>query len=161
MKKVIVLSAVVLSSLVFGYSAQAQVRFNVNINIGSQPAWVVNQDQADYYYIPDADCYYSVREKVYVVHEGNNWRRMQQLPPRFRNFDFRNRRVISIRGQQAPYMHHDENRMAYARANDRFNDHGHDNRFDRRDNDRHDNDRRGNDHRDDDRRNDNRRDRRS
>lgn len=153
MKKVIVLSAVVLSSLVLGYSAQAQVRFNVNINIGSQPAWVVNQDQADYYYIPDADCYYSVREKVYVVHEGNNWRRMQQLPPRFRNYDFRNKRVISIRGQQAPYMHHDENRMAYARANDRFNDR--DNRFDRRDNDR-----RGND-RHDDRRNDNRRDRRS
>jgi len=153
MKKVIVLSAVVLSSLVFGYSAQAQVRFNVNINMGSQPAWVVNQDQADYYYIPDADCYYSVREKVYVVHEGNNWRRMQQLPARFRNYDFRNKRVISIRGQQAPYMHHDENRMAYARANDRFNDR--DNRFDRRDNDR-----RGNDRRDD-RRNDNRRDRRS
>lgn len=153
MKKVIVLSAVVLSSLVFGYSAQAQVRFNVNVNIGSQPAWVVNQDQADYYYIPDADCYYSVREKVYVVHEGNNWRRMQQLPPRFRSYDFRNKRVISIRGQQAPYMHHDENRMAYARAYDRFNDR--DNRFDRRDNDR-----RGNDRRDD-RRNDNRRDRRS
>lgn len=144
MKKVIVLSAVVLASLVSGYSAQAQVRFNVSINIGAQPAWITNNDHADYYYVPDADCYYSVRERVYVYRDGNSWRKAPNLPGRYKNFDFRNRRVISIRGQQAPYMHHEENRMGYARANDRFNN-DHD-RFDhggpKRDNDRR-NDRRG------------------
>lgn len=150
MKKVIVLSAVVLSSLMLSHSAQAQVRFNVNINIGAQPAWVANNDNADYYYVPDADCYYSVRERVYVFRDGNNWRKAPNLPGRYKNFDFRNRRVISIRGQQAPYMHHDENRNAYARANDRFNND--------RDRFNHNQPQRGGDDRRNDHRNDGRRD---
>ncbi|BAV04535.1 hypothetical protein SAMN05421788_110265 [Filimonas lacunae] len=123
MKKVIVLSAVVISSLVFSHSANAQVRFNVSINVGAQPTWVNNSNtrDADYYYIPDADCYYSVNEKMYVYRDGANWRKAPQLPGRFKNFDFRNKRVIGIKGQEAPYMHHAENRNAYNNANEKFN----------------------------------------
>jgi Ni/Co efflux regulator RcnB len=121
MKKLIVLSTVVISSLMFS-SAKAQVRFSVNINIGAQPTWVANNDAADYYYLPDIESYYSVREKVYVYREGNQWRRGASLPARYRNYDFRNKHVISIKGQDRPYLHHEQNRFEYARANNRFDD---------------------------------------
>jgi Ni/Co efflux regulator RcnB len=153
MKKLIVLSTVVISSLIFS-SAKAQVRFSVNINIGAQPAWVANNDAADYYYLPDIESYYDVRDRVYVYREGNQWRRGAYLPARYRNYDFRNKHVISIKGQDRPYLHHEQNRNAYANANNRFNQqHGpqqrQDNRNDRHDNrnDRRDNDHRGNDNR--------------
>lgn len=119
MKKLIILSALVISSLVYS-SAKAQVRFNVNINIGNQPVWVNNNNAADYYYIPDIDCYYSVPERVYVYHEGNYWRKSAYLPSRYRNYDFRNKRVISIKGQDKPYLHHEENRRSYAQAVPRY-----------------------------------------
>ncbi|BAV06229.1 hypothetical protein SAMN05421788_106296 [Filimonas lacunae] len=125
MKKIIVLSAIAISSIVLGNTAQAQVSFHVNLNVGAQPAWIVNNDAADYYYIPDAECYYNVRERVYVYRDGNRWMKGPNLPGRYRNFDFRNRRVIGIHGQDRPYLHHTENRMGYARANERFdNQHG-------------------------------------
>jgi hypothetical protein len=133
MKKIMILSAIALSSFMVS-KAQAQVRFNVNINIGSQPAWVANTDQADYYYMPDIDCYYSVPERVYVYREGNNWRRAPKLPARYGNYDFRNKRVISIRGEKQPYLR--DHRNDFARANDRYN------RRDVARNDHHGNDRR-------------------
>lgn len=135
MKKLIILSAIAITSLVISTSAQAQVRFNVNINIGAQPAWVATPDPADYYYIPDIDCYYSAKERVYVYRDGNNWRRGASLPSRYRGYDFRNKRVIAIRGQERPYLH--DNRNAFAQAN---------NRYDHHDQDRHDRNDRRNDH---------------
>lgn len=122
MKKVIVLSAIALGFIVFSSnSAQAQVSFGVNINIGSAPVWNAGPPAANYYYIPDADCYYSVREKVYVYRSGNRWVRGAHMPGQYRNFDFNNRRVIAIQGQDKPYLHHEQNRAEFARANERYN----------------------------------------
>ena len=142
MKKLIVLSVVVISSLIYS-SAKAQVRFSVNINIGNQPAWVNNNSASDYYYMPDIECYYSVPERVYIFREGNSWRRSASLPPAYRNYDFRNKRMISIKGQDKPYMHHEQNRREYAQAGNRYQQAPANNRQDNR-HDRFDN-RKGND----------------
>lgn len=119
MKKLIVLSALVISSLAYS-SAKAQVRFSVNLNIGNQPVWVNNTSAADYYYLPDIECYYSVPERVYIYRNGNSWRRSASLPVAYRNYDFRNKRIIGIKGQDRPYLHHEENRRSYAQATPRY-----------------------------------------
>jgi hypothetical protein len=131
MKKSIILSAIVISSLLFS-SAQAQIKLNVNINIGDQPTWVANQDAADYYYLPDIDCYYDVKERVYVYREVNVWRRSPSLPPKYKNYDFRNKHAISIKGQDKPYLHHDQNKQKYMKADKQFTKkHGQQNNQDR------------------------------
>lgn len=135
MKKLIVLSVLVISSLAYS-SAKAQVRFSVNINIGNQPVWVNNSSAADYYYLPDIECYYSAPERVYIFREGNSWRRSASLPSRYRNYDFRNKRVISIKGQDKPYLHHEENRRSYAQAGPRYQQSSSTRRNDKHDNNR-------------------------
>lgn len=131
MKKLIILSAIVMSSLMMSSAAKAQLR--LNINIGAQPVWVNNSNAADYYYLPDADCYYSVKERVYVYREGNNWRKASGLPDRYKNYDFRNKKVIAINGQDKPYLHHDDNRNSYAKANEGYRQQDN-NRNDKKDN---------------------------
>ncbi|BAV06235.1 hypothetical protein SAMN05421788_106302 [Filimonas lacunae] len=124
MKKLIVLSAVAISSLIFSYSASAQVRFNVNINIGNAlPAWISysNTPHSDYYYIPDADCYYSTNERMYIYRDGANWRRGAEMPGRFRGMDFRNRRIVGMRGEDMPFNHQQPNGNAFNNGNNHFN----------------------------------------
>ena len=60
MKKIIICVALFVSAL-FVKDAAAQVRFNVNFNIGSQPVWgPIGYDYVEYYYLPDIEVYYYV-----------------------------------------------------------------------------------------------------
>ena len=64
MKKMIIGLAIVITSGM-AVPASAQVRVNLNINIGSQPAWgPAGYDYVEYYYLPDIDVYYYVPTAV-------------------------------------------------------------------------------------------------
>ena len=57
MKKFIVCAALLFSAAFFK-EASAQVRVNVNVNIGSQPVWgPEGYHYLDYYYLPDIEEY--------------------------------------------------------------------------------------------------------
>lgn len=76
MKKIIMISALMVSTAI---AANAQV--NVNVNIGMQPAWgPVGYDYVRYYYLPDADAYYDVNSRVFVVFANGAWVRRSALP---------------------------------------------------------------------------------
>lgn len=114
MKKLIILSAIVLSSVMVSNKANAQLRVNLNLNLGPVTAWISNDNINDYSYLPDIDCYYSPSQQVYVYRDGNNWQRNRVLPERYRNFDFAHVRMVSMQGQQRPYMNHEVNRNNWA-----------------------------------------------
>ena len=87
MKKIIIGLAVAISLASFK-DATAQVRFNVNVNIGSQPVWgPVGYDHVDYYYLPDIETYYYVPTHQFVYLSGNRWVFSASLPSRYRNYD--------------------------------------------------------------------------
>ncbi|SHG19123.1 hypothetical protein SAMN05444396_105301 [Flavobacterium segetis] len=66
--------------------AHAQV--SVNVNIGSQPKWAPNNQQAtEYYYLPDVETYYDVRQSQFIYYGNGRWLRSRNLPNQYRNYD--------------------------------------------------------------------------
>src|ERR1700738_1791636 len=86
MKKII-FCAVIASAFLFN-SATAQIRFRVNVNVGSQPPWrPAGYDYAEYYYLPDIETYYYVPTRQFIYLSGNNWVFSSSLPRRYSNYD--------------------------------------------------------------------------
>ncbi len=97
----------------FTFASQAQV--NVNINLGTQPAWgPTGYDHVDYYYMPDIESYYYVPDRVYIYRDGNTWHRSRALPARYRNFNVYNSHKVVINGVNRPYLQHAKYRQEYA-----------------------------------------------
>jgi len=110
MKKTILLSVFLWCSFLFNETT-AQAR--VNINIGAQPVWgPVGYDYVDYYYLPDAEVYYSVPQRVYIYEERGTWVRAASLPTRFGAIDLYHVYKVVI-NEPKPYLHHITYKVKY------------------------------------------------
>jgi hypothetical protein len=77
---------VIATVLLFSAIIQAQV--SVNVNIGRPPAWApVGYADAEYYYLPDVEAYYDVRQTQFIYYGNGRWMRSRYLPGQFRNYD--------------------------------------------------------------------------
>ena len=113
MKKIVLITCLVAIGSIYGYKADAQVRFNVNVNIGSQPAWgPEGYDYAEYYYMPDIDAYYYVPERQFIYLEGSRWVFAPALPPRFHYDLYRGYKVVV--NDPRPYLNPGIYRNRYA-----------------------------------------------
>jgi len=114
MKKVIICAALFLSAT-FYKDAAAQIRFNVNVNIGSQPVWgPVGYDYVEYYYLPDIEAYYYVPTRQFVYMSGNRWIFSASLPPRYRGYDLYSGYKVVVNRPRA-YRYFNDDRMRYGR----------------------------------------------
>jgi hypothetical protein len=87
MKKTILIVALLMSGFTF-YTASAQVKVGLNINIGTQPSWgPVGYDHVEYYYLPDIDAFYNVPNHQYVYLERGQWVFRAYLPTRYSNYN--------------------------------------------------------------------------
>lgn len=112
MKKIITVCSLVFS-MAFVQPAEAQVRINANINIGSQPLWgPVGYDHVDYYYLPDVDVYYSVPERRFIYLDGGRWVFAASLPTRFGSINLYTVPKIVI-NEPRPYLRADVYRVKY------------------------------------------------
>lgn len=115
MKKLSILSAILLSGALYANSATAQVRINVGFNLGGpvvvqRPVAVASYD--DYYYLPEVDSYYNVDENLYYYNDGYDWVSAAYLPGAYRNYSWRNVRRVEIHANR-PYMNHNVYRTRY------------------------------------------------
>ena len=114
MKKVIICAALFLSATLFK-DASAQLRVNVNFNIGSQPVWgPVGYDYAEYYYLPDIEAYYYVPARQFVYLSGSRWVFSTSLPPRYRNYDLYSGYKVVVNKPRA-YRYFNDDRVRYSR----------------------------------------------
>jgi hypothetical protein len=147
MKKIILIMAVI-AFIATAQKSTAQVRFNVNLNIGTQPDWgPAGYDHAEYYYLPDIDVYYYVPQRQFVYFSNGRWVFGAFLPAWYRSYDLYNSYKVVI-NEPRPYLHHEAYSTRYAmykglhgrqsnnRNDDRYrsyngrennNDRGHDN----------------------------------
>lgn len=94
--------------------ADAQVRVNVNVNIGSQPVWgPVGYDYVDYYYLPDIDAYYYVPSRQFIYLNGPRWVWASSLPAPYRGYDLYHGYKVVI-NEPRPYLHHNTYKAKYA-----------------------------------------------
>lgn len=113
MKKVILCTAIFVFAVTFK-NAEAQVRVNLNVNIGSQPVWgPVGYDYAEYYYLPDIECYYWVPRHQFVYLSGDRWVFSANLPPRYRSYDLYSGYKVVVNEPRA-YLHFQEDRREYS-----------------------------------------------
>jgi hypothetical protein len=112
MKKIIVVMTVALA-LFTTSSSKAQIRFNLGVNIGSQPVWgPVGYDHVEYYYLPDIEAYYNVPKQQYVYRNGSRWIFSNRLPARYSNYDVE-RGYKVVMNEQRPFEHFDNDRVKY------------------------------------------------
>jgi hypothetical protein len=109
MKKLMVL---LVTAFMLTVSAKAQV--NISVNIGRQPVWgPTGYDHVDYYYMPDADIYYYVPDRVYIYRDGTTWRRTTVLPVRYNTIDLYTTHKVVINNVQKPYLNHAKYQKEY------------------------------------------------
>lgn len=94
MKKLI-LPTVLVAAIFFSSYTEAQVRLNVNVNVG-RPAWGLPGDYAgDYYYLPEIDSYYDIPHRQFVYLSNGRWIIGAELPVVYRGYDlYRGYKVV-------------------------------------------------------------------
>lgn len=95
MKKKILPIAIVLSILLIN-AADAQVRVNLNVNIGQRPAWgLPGNYTGDYYYFPEIDVFYHIPQRRFVYLDRGHWIYVSDLPRAYRGFDlYRGHKIV-------------------------------------------------------------------
>lgn len=93
---------------------QAQV--SVNVNIGSPPAWgPAGYSAAEYYYLPDVQAYYDVRQSQFIYLGGGQWVRSRNLPAQYRSYDLYNgyKVVLNDYHGSRPYTYFKNHKVKY------------------------------------------------
>ncbi|HKB45577.1 MAG TPA: hypothetical protein VKC90_14365 [Chitinophagaceae bacterium] len=115
MKKAILATALFITAAITVNKAEAQVRLNVNVNIGSQPVWgPVGYNYVEYYYLPDIEAYYYVPRHQFIYLSGNRWIFSASLPPRYHDYDLYSGYKVVV-NEPRPYLHFDHDRTQYGR----------------------------------------------
>ena len=113
MKKTLVLFSILLSSAICT-GLTAQIRFGLNLNIGSQPIWgPTGYDHVSYYYLPDIDAYYNVSSRQYIYNQRGQWVFSSSLPMRYRDYDLYSGYKVVV-NEPRPYFHAQVYRDKYA-----------------------------------------------
>ena len=111
--KTLFLILLVVTGSVISRPATAQV--NVNINIGSQPAWgPVGYDYVEYYYLPDIEAYYYVPRRQFVYLSNGRWVFVTSLPSRYRSYNLYSGYKVVI-NQPRPYLNFKTHKVTYAK----------------------------------------------
>src|SRR5262245_55606535 len=114
MKKILICGLLFIAAASFK-NADAQVRVNLNVNIGSQPAWgPVGYDYVEYYYLPDIETYYYVPRHQFVYLSNGKWIFATSLPTRYRSYNLYSGYKVVI-NQPRPYLSFSTHRVTYAK----------------------------------------------
>lgn len=112
MKKVMI-ALFLLAGTVASQDAKAQI--SVNINIGNQPVWgPTGYDHVDYYYLPEANCYYDVSRNQFIYQNGNNWMYGSSLPLRYRGINLYNTYKVVV-NRPTPFRSNQNDIRMYSR----------------------------------------------
>lgn len=111
MKKLIAIAAMMFMGMAIAPKAEA--RINIQINIGSQPAWgPTGYDYAQFYYFPDYNFYYDISRGQYVVLNRNAWVYTTSVPAAYRFNPYNAYKVVL--NQNAPYRQNSVHVRNYA-----------------------------------------------
>ena len=105
---------VIIVALFLSSALNAQIRANVNFNLGSQPIWgPTGNDYVENYYLPDIEAYYNVSQHRYYFNEGGRWVGRSSLPSRYHNYDLYNSHKVVI-NEREPWRNHETYRGKYS-----------------------------------------------
>jgi hypothetical protein len=108
----------IIAALFLSSALYAQVQ--VNINLGSQPAWgPTGYDYVENYYLPDIEVYYNIPQHCFYYNQGGRWIRRSYLPPSYSGYDLYKSYKVVINDRQ-PWRNHGFYRDRYYSYKDRY-----------------------------------------
>lgn len=107
----------ILAAFIVFLSLEASAQVAINVNIGSRPNWCSNyNDDVEYVYLPEIECYYDIRSSVYIYMGGNGWIRSRYLPEYCHDYDFNRGYVVVLDYHgNSPYAYYNNHRTRYYR----------------------------------------------
>lgn len=102
--------------ILLGTTTAATAQISVNLNIGTAPVYHNNaRVAASYYYIPDIQSYYDVRNEQYIYLNGGSWVRSRSLPRHYSNYNVNTgyKVVLNDYHGSTPYRNFNNDRTKY------------------------------------------------
>jgi hypothetical protein len=82
------LKIITLGIMVLFASNSMHSQVSINVNLGMQPSWgPVGYSSVNYYYLPDIQSYYDVRNTQFIYLSNGVWIRSSYLPRQYRSYD--------------------------------------------------------------------------
>lgn len=107
----------IIAGIIFFVSANTmQAQVSVNVNLGSPPAWgPAGYSAVDYYYLPDIQSYYDIRNTQFIYFGGGKWNRSRNLPTQYRNYNLYNgyKVVLNDYHGSTPYSNFKNHKVKY------------------------------------------------
>jgi len=107
--------------LLLTVESQAQIRMDVNI--GTPPVWGPVVTTERYYFLPEIDTYYDIRNSQYLTLRNGNWIRTRNVPNRYRNYNFNSGQVIVLNDYngRSPFVNFKNHKVKYNKGGKKWN----------------------------------------
>ena len=102
--------------IIFLVSHASNAQISVNLNIGTAPAWGPSgYSNVDYYYLPDVEAYYDIRDSQFIYYGNGAWVRSRYLPRQYRNYDLYSGYKVVLNNYHGhrPYTNFQNHRRTY------------------------------------------------
>lgn len=103
-------------ALFFFASTTNHAQVSINVNFGTPPQWgPVGYSEVSYYYLPDVESYYDIRQEQFIFLSNGVWIRSHNLPNRYRNYNLYNGYKVVLNDYHGtrPYGHYKEHKVKY------------------------------------------------
>jgi hypothetical protein len=97
-------------------STTNHAQVSVSVNFGTPPQWgPVGYSEVSYYYLPDVQSYYDIREQQFIFLSNGVWIRSHNLPNRYRNYNLYNGYKVVLNDYHGtrPYGHYQQHKVKY------------------------------------------------
>ena len=114
LKKMKILKLIVLG-ICLSVSSISQAQVSVNVNVPKPPVWGPVVTTQQYYYLPEIESYYDIRESQFITQNNGSWVRTKTLPSRFKTYNLNNGQVVILddyRGK-SPYANYKNHKVKY------------------------------------------------
>lgn len=101
--------------IVLSVSSISQAQLSVNVNVAKPPVWGPAVTTEQYYYLPEIESYYDVRQRQFISSNNGTWVRTSTLPSRFSGYNLNNGQVVIIKDYKgkSPYRYYDTHKVKY------------------------------------------------
>lgn len=108
-----------LAAFAFFTISATQAQVQVNVNLGSPPAWgPAGYTNVRYYYLPDIHTYYDVSNSQYIYLTNGKWMRVKTLPAPYRSYNLYNgyKVVMTDYRGSTPYVYYNTHKVKYPKG---------------------------------------------
>jgi hypothetical protein len=110
---------IILSAAFIFATSFLQAQVSVNVNLGTPPVWGPVVTTEEYYFLPDINSYYDIRQSQFIYLNNGVWIRNKALPRRYRSYNLNTGYVMVLNDYKGrnPYSNYKSHKVKYFKGN--------------------------------------------